>query len=84
MHDLKKLKVLAVGAVGSAAGLIVPELLKRGAAVRGFVHKKSDEQIARSTGLTDIVVGDLANRSDVATFCMGRLEIHQTSHGLGP
>ena len=49
------LKVLAVGAVGSAAGLVVPELLKRNVAVRGFLHDAGDEKHAHSIGLMEIV-----------------------------
>jgi hypothetical protein len=35
--------ILAVGAAGPSAGLVIPELLKRGASVRGFVHTSEDE-----------------------------------------
>jgi len=65
------LKVLTIGAVGSAAGLIVPELLKRGVSVRGFVHKAEDESVARALGLSEIVVGDLANPLTVAEALAG-------------
>lgn len=58
--------VLAVGAAGPAASLVVPELLKRGVTVRGFVHKPEDEATARALGLTDIVIGELSDGSVVA------------------
>jgi len=37
------LKVLAVGAAGPSAGLVLPELLKQKASVRAFVHKEEDK-----------------------------------------
>lgn len=55
------LKVLAVGAGGSSASLIIPELLKREASVRGFVHKAEDEKTTHSLGITDVVVGELSD-----------------------
>ena len=45
-HD--PLKVLAVGAAGPSASLVVPELLKRNVSVRAFVHKQEDEPIVRT------------------------------------
>ena len=71
LEESKKLKVLTVGAVGPAAGLIVPELLKRDVAIRGLVHKAVDERIAGALGLSEIVVGDLANASDIAKALAG-------------
>ena len=63
--------ILAVGAAGPSAGLVIPELLKRGASVRGFVHTSEDEIAARKLGLTDIVVGDLADASAVEQALKG-------------
>ena len=63
--------ILAVGAAGPSAGLVIPELLKRGASVRGFVHTSEDEIAARKLGLTDIVVGDLADASAVGQALKG-------------
>ena len=57
------LKVLAVGAAGPTASLVVPEMLKRNVSVRAFVHKQEDEPIVQKLGVTDIAVGEL---SDVA------------------
>ena len=59
------LKVLAVGAAGPAPGLVIPELVKRGAVVTGFVHKPEDENSARSIGVTSVVVGELSDASAV-------------------
>ena len=55
------LKVLAVGAAGPTASLVVPELLNRKVCVRAFVHKQEDEPIVRKLGVTDIIVGELSD-----------------------
>lgn len=45
--------ILVVGASGKFAGMIVPELAKRGARIRGLVHKSADVQAARAMGAPD-------------------------------
>jgi len=60
------LKVLAVGAAGPTASLVVPELVKRSVSVRAFVHKQEDEPIVRKLGVTDIAVGELSDAAAVA------------------
>ena len=66
MQANKTLKVLAVGAAGPSASLVVPELLTRNATVRAFVHKPDDEQTVQKLGVTDIVVGELSDPKAVA------------------
>jgi uncharacterized protein YbjT (DUF2867 family) len=51
--------ILSVGADGDFAGLVVPELVRRGARVRGLIHKPDSEAKARANGATEVVVGDL-------------------------
>ena len=65
------LRVLAVGAAGRAAGLVIPELLKRQAAVRAFVHKQDDDARVKKLGITDIVVGELSDKAAVAEALKG-------------
>jgi uncharacterized protein YbjT (DUF2867 family) len=60
------MKVLAVGAAGPSASLVVPELLKRNVSVRGFVHKPEDESTVQKLGVTDIVSGELSDANAVA------------------
>ena len=67
----KHWSVLAVGASGPSAGLVIPELLKRGASVRGLVHRPEDAEKAHSLGLADVVVGDLSDASAVAKALAG-------------
>jgi len=71
MENKAQIKILAVGAVGPSASLVIPELLKRRASVRGFVHKPEDKKAAHTLGLTDVVAGDLADVSAVAAALQG-------------
>jgi uncharacterized protein YbjT (DUF2867 family) len=65
MQANSALKVVAVGAAGPSASLVVPELLKRNVSVRAFVHKQEDERKVQNLGVTDIVVGELSNAAAV-------------------
>jgi uncharacterized protein YbjT (DUF2867 family) len=63
--------ILAVGASGKFAGLVIPELARRGASVRGFVHDRDDAGRVRAQGAEDVVIGDLADPASVATALKG-------------
>jgi uncharacterized protein YbjT (DUF2867 family) len=71
MSPNSQLKVLTVGASGPAAGLLVPELRKRGVHIRGLVHEKADEQTALNHGAQEVVVGELNESSAVARALAG-------------
>lgn len=64
-------KVLTVGATGAAAGLVVPELRKRGVHVRALVHKPEEEQAAREAGAHEVVAGDLKDAAVAAKALVG-------------
>ena len=66
------LKVLVVGAAGPAAGLVVPELVRRGAIVRGFLHRQEEEAKARKLGAAEIAIGDIADSGAVANALSGQ------------
>jgi uncharacterized protein YbjT (DUF2867 family) len=51
--------VLVVGAAGRFAGLVVPELARRGAVVRGLVRNAENAAIAQKNGAAEAVLGDL-------------------------
>ena len=59
------LKVLAVGAAGASASLVLPELLKRGVSVRAFVHKRENQATVQTMGVSDIGVGELCDAAAV-------------------
>jgi len=56
------MRVLMVGATGRYAHLVVPELVKRGVAVRALVRSEQRAEVARANGATDTVIGDLSTR----------------------
>jgi len=60
-----------VGASGKFAGLVIPELAKRGAKVRGLVHDPADAPAVRKAGAQDVVVGDLADPASVVAALRG-------------
>ena len=51
--------ILVFGAGGLFGRYVAPELLARGARVRGAVHHERGEAVARVAGVTDIVYADL-------------------------
>jgi uncharacterized protein YbjT (DUF2867 family) len=58
-------KILAVGAAGKFAGLVIPALAGRGARVRGLVRKPDQAAQVRSHGAEEVVVGDLRDRASL-------------------
>ena len=65
------LKVLAVGAAGKFAGLVVPALVRHGATVRGLVKEPGQGDAVRRQGATEIATGDLSDRSRVEAALKG-------------
>jgi uncharacterized protein YbjT (DUF2867 family) len=63
--------ILAVGAGGKFAGLVVPELARRGAKVRGLVHDARDAPAVRAAGAQEVVVGELADPAAVRAALRG-------------
>lgn len=53
---------LSVGADGRFAGMVVPELVRRGARVRGLVHRPENADKARANGAAEVAVADLRDR----------------------
>ncbi|HEV2619309.1 MAG TPA: NmrA family NAD(P)-binding protein [Acidobacteriaceae bacterium] len=58
-------KILAIGAAGKFAGMVIPELVERGAIVRGFIHDGAQESLVRKHGAAETMVGDLTDRASV-------------------
>ena len=63
--------ILAIGAAGKFAGLVVPELVARGAHVRGLVSKSEQISVARDHGAAEVAVGDLRNRASLDAALLG-------------
>ncbi|HUH69152.1 MAG TPA: NmrA family NAD(P)-binding protein [Mycobacterium sp.] len=65
------MRVLMVGATGRYAHLVVPELVKRGVAVRALVRSEQRAEVARANGATDTVIGDLSDPRSLAAAVAG-------------
>ena len=63
--------ILAVGAGGKFAGMVIPELAKRGATVRGLVHNPAHAPAVRAAGAREVVVGDLRDAASIAAALRG-------------
>ena len=63
--------ILAVGAAGEFAGLVIPALVERGAHVRGMIRKAEQSEIARKSGAAEVAVADLHERSALLTALRG-------------
>ena len=68
---MNNMTILAFGASGEFAGLVVPELAKRGARVRALVHRQEEEEKARKQGAQEVVVGDLTDAASLAAALEG-------------
>ena len=64
-------KILAIGAAGKFAGLVVPELAKRGAQVRGMVQDVKQAVRVREHGAAEVVAGDIRDRASLDAAMKG-------------
>ena len=60
-----KSTVLAVGASGKFAGLVLPALVKHGAKIRGLVRDSKEQEVVRQHGAAEIAVADLRDRASM-------------------
>ncbi len=65
------MKVLMVGATGGNAGLVVPELKKRGVTVRALVRDENKADAAHHAGADESVVGDLLDPASLRAAAEG-------------
>src|ERR1700674_561317 len=63
--------ILAIGAAGKFAGMVVPALTKRGARVRGLVTDAKQGDAVRSHGAAEVAVGDLRDETSVDAALKG-------------
>lgn len=63
--------VLAIGAAGPFAGLVVPPLAERGARVRGLVRDAAQADAVRGHGAAEIAIGDLRDRASLDAALRG-------------
>jgi len=62
---------LVVGAAGKFARLVVPELARRGARIRGMVHNAADADAVRASGAHEVIAGDLTDGASVTAALRG-------------
>ncbi|WP_394841024.1 NmrA family NAD(P)-binding protein [Pendulispora brunnea] len=72
--------VLVVGAAGRFAGLLVPELVRRGATVRALVRNDANAAVARRAGAAEVALGDLRDARSLEAAARG---VHGVFH-IGP
>jgi uncharacterized protein YbjT (DUF2867 family) len=65
MTETSNPTVLVVGAAGAISGLVVPELVQRGATVRGLVRRPEQAGVVRALGASEVAVGDLRDRTSI-------------------
>ena len=63
--------ILATGAGGKFAGLVVPALARRGARVRGLIRDPAAASQVRGNGAEETVVGDLTDRVSIVRALKG-------------
>jgi uncharacterized protein YbjT (DUF2867 family) len=63
--------ILAVGAAGKFAGLVIPALKQRGAKVRGLVRHAEEGETVRSHGAAEIAIGDLNDAQSIEAALAG-------------
>lgn len=63
--------VLMVGATGAYAGLVLPELTRRGVIVRALVRDARAADVARARGAAETVTGDLTDPASLRAAAAG-------------
>lgn len=63
--------VLAVGAAGRFAGMVLPELAKRGVTVRALIRDPSEADTVRAHGASEIAVADLQDMKALGAALTG-------------
>src|SRR5450432_2908249 len=63
--------ILAVGAAGKFAGLVLPALAQRGARVRGLIRRPADAEAVRKHGVAEVALGDLSDRASLDAALKG-------------
>ncbi len=78
------MRVLVVGATGRYAGLVVPELKKRGVTVRALIRDQSQEASARERGADETVLGNLENPTSLLNAARGMDGVFHINPAFAP
>lgn len=78
------MKVLAVGATGSYAGLVVPALIRRGVEVRALIHDPAKSALAVRRGATETVRADLRDPGSLRSAARGVEAVFHITPAFAP
>lgn len=76
--------ILVVGATGRFAGLVVPELARRGAKVRALIRDETHGALAKSLGASEIAIGDLRERGSLDRALEGAAGVFHIGPAFAP
>ncbi|MBB4188132.1 NmrA/HSCARG family protein [Sinorhizobium terangae] len=76
--------VLVIGATGRFAGLVIPELVRRGARVRALIRDPAKLGAAKGSGLSEVVIGDLRNRDSLDEAVRGVVGVFHIGPAFAP
>jgi len=77
-------RVLAIGATGQFAGMVVPALTARGVTVRALVHDSAKVDRVRDLGAEEAVHGDLRDRASLDTALKGVDAVFHVTPAFAP
>src|ERR1700761_545736 len=78
------MKILMVGATGKYAGLVLPELKKRGATVRALVRNEEAARLATELGADETALGDLEDSASLNAAAAGAEGVFHLNPAFAP
>ena len=78
------MKILMVGATGRYAGLVLPELKKRGAVVRALVRNEESARVASELGADETAIGNLEDASTLSAAAAGTDGVFHINPAFAP
>jgi uncharacterized protein YbjT (DUF2867 family) len=78
------MRMLAIGATGQFAGLVVPALVSKGLRVRALVHHPAKADRVRELGADEAVAGDLRDRASIDAALTGVDAVFHVTPAFAP
>lgn len=78
------MKVLTIGAAGKYAGLVVPELKKRGVTIRALARDEKEANAARERGADETAIGDLRDPASLRAAAKGVDSVFHLNPAFAP
>jgi uncharacterized protein YbjT (DUF2867 family) len=78
------MKIMMVGAAGKYAGLVLPELKKRGATVRALVRNEEGARAAQELGADETAIGDLEDPASLSAAAAGTEAVFHINPAFAP